>query len=293
MRLTTCLVVAISTGSTNAYWKGFNAQANKVDGSCKTQADWTSDFNILKSFPGNFNSIRLYASSDCNTLANAVPAAIATGIKVLAGVWTQNENHFEAEKQELLTAVQKYGFDWIAAVSVGSEDLYRAETTPNRLAEQIYDVRGMLSTVPGYSSNIQVGHVDTWTAWVNNVNIPVIKACDFIGTDGYPYFQTNDTNSVQNGNKLFQESLDAVRNSVAAVGSGAWVWVTESGWPTTGNTLNQAVPSIENAQLYWKTVACPLFSSAHTFWYSLQDVGASPSFGVLDANGKPQYDLSC
>lgn len=293
MRLPACIFIATYIGSTNAYWKGFNVQANKADGSCKTVADWTSDFNTIKSFPGNFNSIRVYASSDCNTLDNVIPAALATGSKVLAGVWTQNENHYEADKQALLAAVKKYGFDWITAVSVGSEDLYRAETTPNRLAEQIYDVRGMLSTVPGYSLNVQVGHVDTWTAWVNNANIPVIKACDFIGTDGYPYFQTNDTNSVQNGNKLFQDSLNAVRSSVTAAGSSAWVWVTETGWPTTGNTLNQAVPSIENAQLYWKSVACPLFNTAHTFWYSLHDVGASPSFGVLDSNGNLQYDLSC
>jgi glucan endo-1,3-beta-D-glucosidase len=30
----------------------------------------------------------------------------------------------------------------------------------------------------------EVGHVDTWTAWVDGANEVVIKASDFIGMDG-------------------------------------------------------------------------------------------------------------
>jgi hypothetical protein len=58
-----------------------------------------------------------------------------------------------------------------------SEDLYRGDTTASTLAQQIYDVRGMLSTVSG-GSDIQVGHVDTWTAWVDSANTAVITACE-------------------------------------------------------------------------------------------------------------------
>ena len=72
-------------------------------------------------------------------------------------------------------------------MSVGSEDLYRGDTSASTLAQQVYDVRGMLSTVNGGTA-IKVGHVDTWNAWVNPANTAVIKACDFIGLDGYPYF---------------------------------------------------------------------------------------------------------
>ena len=41
----------------------------------------------------------------------------------------------------------------------------------------------MLGTVG--AGKVQVGHVDTWTAWVDPANKAVIKACDFVGTDGY------------------------------------------------------------------------------------------------------------
>lgn len=287
------LALAATLTGANAYWKGFNVQATLADGSCKTQSDWENDFRMMQSLTGYFSSMRVYASSDCNTLANAVPAAIATGGQILVGVWTEDDAHYGAEKAALLSAVQTYGFDWIVAVSVGSEDLYRGDTTASTLAQQVYDVRGMLSTVSGYSTDVQVGHVDTWTAWVDGANTAVIEACDFIGTDGYPYFQNTEANSIDDAYNLFWDSITSVRNTVSATGSSAWVWVTESGWPTSGPTENLAVPSIANAQQYWSTAACSAFAAGHTFWYTLQDYSASPSFGVVDSNGNVLYDLSC
>ena len=285
----TLSLLALTLPLTSAYWKGFNVGANlPSNGACKTQADWVADFKNLQALPGYFSSARLYASSDCNTLANAVPAAISTGISLLVGVWTEDATHFNNEKQALLNAIKQYGHDWIVAVSVGSEDLYRGDTNADTLAGQIYDVRGMLSTVG--ASSIQVGHVDTWTAWVKSENNPVIKACDFIGTDGYPYFQDV---AAQDNEKTFWDSVQAVRDVVNSVHPGAWVWITESGEPISGPTMGAAVASKANAQAYWKSVACSAFTQAHTFWYTLQDYTSSPSFGVVGADRKPLYDLSC
>ena len=35
------------------------------------------------------------------------------------------------------------------------------------------------------------------------------------------------------------------------------------------------------------------FSEMDTFWYTLQDYTSSPSFGVVDANFNPLFDLAC
>jgi hypothetical protein len=118
---------ALLSSASAQYYRGFNLGANLPSGACRAEADWENAFNTIKSFPGNFTSARLYASSDCNTLANAVPAAIKTGMTILVGVWTEDNTHYEAEKQALLTAIQQHGSDWILAVSVGSEDLYRGD----------------------------------------------------------------------------------------------------------------------------------------------------------------------
>ena len=176
----------------------------------------------------------------------------------------------------------------MVSVSVGSEDLYRKDTSAQILANKINDVRGMLWSVG--AGSIQVGHVDTWTAWVDPKNTAVIKACDFVGTDGYPYFQNAARKDSYN---VFWDSIKATRSVVDRVKPGTWVWITETGWPVSGPTKGKAIASTAGAAAYWKSVACSAFNQAHTFWYVLQDYHQSPSFGVVDKNFKPLYDLKC
>jgi len=157
----------VAAGS-HAYLKGFNLGATLLSGVCKTQADWNKEFKTLASLPGRFTAARLYASSDCNTLASAVPAAIATETTLLAGVWTEGEAHYQAEKAALLGTIQQYGYDWLIGVSVGSEDLYRGDTTAETLAGQINDIRGALWSFG--AGAVLVGHVDTWTTWASKIS---------------------------------------------------------------------------------------------------------------------------
>lgn len=182
LALTLPLLLSISSPSA-AYWKGFNIPANLPSGACKTREDWARDFSTLHSLPGDFASARLFASSDCGTLANAVPAAVAANTKLLVGVWATDNAHYEAEKKALLQAIQQYGSGWIVAVSVGSEDLYRNDHSASALASQIREVKSLLCERG--ACGIEVGHVDTWTAWVDPKNEDVIRACDFVGHDGY------------------------------------------------------------------------------------------------------------
>lgn len=291
MKISTSTLLASSVASTNALWSGFNLGGNNLDGSCKTTADWAADFALIQSLPapsGPYNVVRVYASSDCNTLANAVPAAINANMKILAGVWTEDATHFSNEKAALLAVAQQHGCDWLAAISTGSEDVYRGDADINNLAQQIYDVKGMMTTVSGCS--VPIMHVDTWTAWAGNYGdmTPVITACDAIGTDGYPYFQSTQDNSIGNAYDEFWASVKAVE----AVAQGKPVWITETGWPSSGPTYGNAVCSVENAESYWKSVGCKAFSTYHTLWFTLDDGTASPSFGIY-SNGAPKYDITC
>lgn len=67
--------------------------------------------------------------------------------------------------------------------------------------------------------------------------------------------------------------------------------MTETSWPVTGANYGSAVPSVANAQKFWRSVACELFNEGHVFWYAYQDYNDSPSFGVFDSNGNAIYDL--
>ncbi|RMD45063.1 hypothetical protein DV735_g226, partial [Chaetothyriales sp. CBS 134920] len=286
MKTSSVLAIASLLASASAYIKGFNLGANLASGACRSESDWEFAFNKLASFPGEFKNVRLYASSDCNTLAAAVPAAIRTGTSLLVGIWTENADHYNAEKQALLQAIQQYGSDWILAVSVGSEDLYRGDTDANTLASQIRDVRGMLWGLG--AGHKTVGHVDTWTAWVDGANTPVIDAVDWLGNDAYPYFQGI---AIDNGaaNDAYWEAVNKVR----AVSQGKDVWTTETGWPISGPNYGNAVPSWEGLQTYWWQVSCASFNSLNYFWYDLDDFDASPSFATVDRNYNPLINLAC
>jgi exo-beta-1,3-glucanase (GH17 family) len=60
-----------------------------------------------------------------------------------------------------------------------------------------------------------------WTAWVDSANDAVITACDFVGMDGYPYWQGT---SIEDAYDVFFQSLHKTKDHVNSVHSGIWVW---------------------------------------------------------------------
>ena len=237
-----------------------------------------------------------------NTVISAIPAAIATNTTLLLGLWaSETQDVFDNELTALKNAISQYGSafaDLVVGISVGSEDLYRETPagiasnagtgqSPQVLVDYIGQVR---SAIAGTAlSSAPVGHVDTWTGYVNSSNSAVVAAVDFIGLDEYPYYENTEANAISNANSLFFDKY----NAVEGVANGKPIWITETGWPTSGPTENQAVPSVDNAETYWKSVACDLLSrNIPTWWYILQD-SATPNFAVLQSGETPKYDLSC
>ncbi len=223
----------------------------------------------------------------------------------MLGLWCSGGSDVvDNELAALKSAISTYGDSFtsrVVGISVGSEDLYRDSITgqqadagigagPDVILSYINQVKAAVS-----GTNIPIGHVDTWTAWVNSSNIEVINALDWIGFDAYPYFQNTESNGIESGKALFLEAMD---NTKGAVGSKP-VWVTETGWPVSGKTENLGVPSVANAQIYWNDVACPLLGATNTWWYTIEDndnATPNPSFGVTNGNPlstTPYYDLSC
>lgn len=305
MRFSTILALVASSTLTSAALKGFNYGANFADSAIKQLSDFEEEFNAAKSLRGapDFNSARLFTTiqgGTPNTPISAIQAAINTDTTLLLGLWcSAGEEVFNNELIALRNAITQYGqsfVDRITAISVGSEDLYRASPTgrlnnenpgaqPDVIASYINRVRSALSST--IANRIPIGHVDTWTVWVDSANQAVIDACDFIGMDAYPYFQTTMANSIENANATF---WNAYRATDDATGSKP-VWITETGWPVAGRTLGQAVPSIENAERYWSEVQCSATRAGiNTYWYILNDGPSSPSFSVLGGAQQGPFD---
>ena len=229
-----------------------------------------------------------------------------TNTGLMLGIWASGGSSVvDNEIKAIQAAAEQYPKigKLCEGISVGSEDLYRSSelgvkakagigADPEVVAGYIKKVKDALKGTA--LSSCPVGHVDTWTAWVNSSNEAVIDASDFIGFDAYPYFQNTMPNDISNAKALFQE---AYQKTVDAV-KGKPIITTESGWPVSGKTENLAVPSLKNAKTYWDEVGCGLlFDKTPTYWYTCQDAlpaTPNPSFGVIGSGStKPLYDLSC
>ncbi|KAF1834656.1 glycoside hydrolase [Decorospora gaudefroyi] len=315
MRLSSVLATAGLLSSANAAIKGFNYGATFNNNQAKTLVDFEYEFNAAKKLPGTngWTSARLYTmiqAGTANAPISAIQAAINTKTTLLLGLWASaGPGIVNNEVAALKAAIAQYGSaftDLVVGISVGSEDLYRITPTgiennsgpgaqPQQLVSYIQQVRNAIRGTP--LAGKPVGHVDTWTAYVNASNNAVISNLDFLGMDAYPYFQTTMNNDVGRSSQLF---FDAYQQTVAA-SQGKPVWVTETGWPVTGQTLNQAVPSPDNARIFWEDVTCQLVDDNINLWYYiLQDVqwgNPVPSFGIKPGGDlmqvSPLFDLSC
>lgn len=305
-------IAALATAASAQAIKGFNYGATLTTGAAKTVDDFTSEFKQAQGLVGapGFTSARLYTSiqgGTTNSPSSAFQAAVNTKTRLLLGMWASSgDQTIQYELDALTSAINNLGSDFtnlIDGLSVGSEDLYRITPTgimnkagigadPQDIVNYINQVRSALKSTS--ASGVKIGHVDTWTAWVNGSNSAVVDACDFIGMDAYPYFQTSEANSIEQGASDFDAALGVTKN---AAGSKP-VWITETGWPVSGPVSGQAVASIANAKTYWDAVACKYLGTTNTWWYTLQDAlpdTPSPSFGLVGAAGgtTPLYDLSC
>jgi glucan endo-1,3-beta-D-glucosidase len=293
------LAASVSTASAVVY-KGFNYGSG---------ADFQNEFNTAKNLVGTsgFTSARLYTmiqQGTTNSPTAAIQAAINTDTTLLLGLWaSEAQDAFNNELAALSSAISQYGSAFtnlIAGISVGSEDLYRLTPIgaptgtgqqPDTLVSYIGQVRSILANA---NINPPVGHVDTYTAWINSSNSAVTAAVDFLGMDAYPYYQNTIDNTIGNANATFFSALD----QTIAASTGKPVWITETGWPVSGPTDGQAVASIANAQTYWDEVGCSVLGQYNTWWYTLQDApqpATNPSFGIVGEtlSTTPLYSLTC
>ncbi|PQE09719.1 glucan endo-13-beta-glucosidase eglC protein [Rutstroemia sp. NJR-2017a BBW] len=310
----TILALAASLSTVSAVNQGFNYGATNADGSYRSQQDFQNAFEAAQSLVGTsgFTSARLYTmiqgGSSTNEPTSAIQAAIDSDTTLLLGLWASGgQAGMDAEITALKSAIQLYGEKFtsrVVGISVGSEDLYRNSPTgiaaksgyganPDDLVHYISQVK---TAIAGTGlSGASIGHVDTWTAWVNGSNSAVTAAVDWVGMDAYPYFQSTEANGISEGKSLFNAALAATQSAAG----GKDVWITETGWPVTGATEGQGEASTANAKTYWDDVGCPNFGKVNMYWYTLQDQNAggsvSPSFGIVGStlSTTPLFDLSC
>ncbi|RDA87236.1 hypothetical protein CP532_2521 [Ophiocordyceps camponoti-leonardi (nom. inval.)] len=288
-----------------------------VNADANTVSDFEEEFKAAKSLAGTegkFTSVRLFSCVKPETedeITAAFEAAVKTNTSILAGVWASGSKGIDGEMRALKKAIKEWGpkfTDLLIGVSIGSEDLYRSSeagkkndagegNSAEKIVEYIKTFRKAFEN--SAIAKVPVGHVDVWKSWRDSANKEVIKEVDWIGLDAYAYYDDDMDNYITNASDLLDISVEATEKAVKeATGSSKPIWLTEIGWPVSGQEWNKGVPSVKNAKYFWNDIGCRrLFNKVPTFWYILRDSNPQNKmkFAITEKDDltKPKFDLSC
>lgn len=252
------------------------------------------------------DTIKVYAASDCNTLQNIAPALTEANFKVFLGVWPNDDAHFNAEKDALTNYLPEISVDNVKAITVGSEALYRGDMSADDLASKINEVRDHIKNIKdkdgkSYES-VKVGTVDSWNVLVDGGNKPAIEAADIVLANAFSYWQGQTMDNASYS--FFDDIMQALGTIQKIKGDDVEFWVGETGWATEGGNFEASVPSVENAERFWKEGICGIrgwgintlvFEAFDETWKPPTSGvdGVEQHWGFLDDEGKPKYEYKC
>lgn len=203
------------------------------------------------------------------------------GIKTLVGAWLGDDPEINEREIEGLIKLANEGFVDIAAV--GNEVMYRKDLSEDELLDFISTVK---AAIP---DSIPVGYVDAYYEF--SIKPRITAACDLILTNCYPYWEGCDLEySLGHMNQMYHQALHAA--------NGKKVIITETGWPSKGESFKGSHPSTENAIKYFintqlwsqkENIDIFYFSSFDESWKVGAEGEVGAYWGIWDKNEKLKY----
>ena len=180
------------------------------------------------------NWIRSFSCTKGNELTPKI--AKQNNLKSLVGASIGSDRHENEKEIQQLIKLGKAGYVDIAAV--GNEALLRKELS-------VEEVLGYIKQVKTELPDIQVGYVDSYAIFHEYPSL--IDACDVVLINCYPFWEGVD-------NYLSPTYLRHMYNSVKEKANGKPVIISETGWPSDGESTENAQPSEFNAMKYFINV---------------------------------------
>ena len=203
------------------------------------------------------------------------------GIKTLVGAWLGDDPEVNEREIEGLIQLANEGFVDIAAV--GNEVMYRKDLTEDELLDFIHRVK---TAIP---ATIPVSYVDAYYEFT--IKPRITAACDLILTNCYPYWEgCNLDYSLGHMKQMYHQALHA--------GNGKKVIITETGWPSQGESFKDSHPSRDNAIKYFinsqlwsqqENIDIFYFSSFDESWKVGAEGEVGAYWGIWDKNEKLKY----
>ncbi len=204
------------------------------------------------------------------------------GLKTLVGAWLGDDPEVNEKEIEGLIKLANQGYVDIAAV--GNEVIYRKDLTEDELLSFIEKVR---NEIP---NNIPIGYVDAYYEFT--IKPRITQACDVILTNCYPFWEgTNIDYSLSHMKSMFHQAK--------SVANGKKVIITETGWPSKGESFKDSHPSEANAKKYFintqlwsneEDIDIFYFSSFDESWKVGAEGEVGAYWGIWDKNEQLKFN---
>ena len=220
------------------------------------------------------DTVRFYAAS--GEAAPACEIAHTLGLRVIGTAWLSG--NAAADRQELDALIAQCRSGLCAVACVGSETLLRGDLTEAQLIADIEYVRAGLA-----GTGIPITTADDASELL--AHGAVRAACDVLMVNCYPYWHGI---AHAEAAAYFTAMMAAVRG----VCCGRELLVSETGWPTAGQTVQNAVPGEAEAAAYFtdvlawsRTSGVPVlwFDAADEPWKAESEGAAGAHWGVMDS----------
>ena len=198
----------------------------------------------------------------------------------MVGAWLSND--IKANEIEIKNLIELIQNDFVDIAAVGNEVLYREELNEETIISYIQQVKMA-------AKNIPVGYVDAYFEFINRPKLTA--ACDIVLANCYPFWEGADI-------RIAGFYLQEIYRKTLEAAQGKKVIIAESGWPSEGEVVGDAIASKENAMKYYiktqlwsqkENIDLFYFSSFDESWKVFSEGNTGISWGLWDAKGNFKY----
>lgn len=227
-------------------------------GDCKSQDQVNSDFEKIMSYASangdSYDYVRLYGA-DCSQISLVLPACEKYDLQIFAGIFNVQGDLYTTEISKLIDQA-KDNWSRINTISIGNEIVNGGTVAAELVAGIVSGARATLNAA-GYSGKIVA--VDTAVAMVANAKY-LCDVSDYIAVNAHPFFDGNV--AAENSGAWLLSTMEEVSSAC----NGKHVVISETGWPTQGNTNGKAVPSVQNQKAALSSMKSSV--SSNVIWFT-------------------------
>lgn len=173
---------------------------------------------------------------------------------------------------------QSSGWDVFDVVTVGNEAVSAGYVSALQLLAKIKSVKSQLNAA-GYSGDLTTSEPPD--SFINNPSLCTDSGIAWVGVNTHSYFDSSETAGNSGPFIIAQKQL------VIDACNGMSAYITETGYPSQGDTNGEQVPSAANQEAAIKSIIsstggdCTILTTYNDFWKQPGPYGIEQYFGTI------------